>query len=231
MRFAMKARFADHGPVAQKLLLAVEEIIAERGIEGASIREILRVAKQGNNSAIYRHFGSKDRLIRAIYDIRQAEVDDCRMIRMQRLPKLPDDIRGLLELFLLPVLDAFAGRQRWIYSQFILHLILNDPFDEAFDTRHEEPAVRLVHQALRTRCADMSDQVFTMRLSVAVTNFLMGVSYGDRVANLTGGRYPQSHQYLEDLIVTGCALLMQPPFDDGEGTVGLAANHARPFQR
>ncbi len=214
MPFAMKARFADYGPGAQKLLLAVEEIIAERGIEGASIREILRVAKQGNNSAIYRHFGSKDRLIRAVYDVRQAQVDDCRMVRMQRLPNLPDDIRGLLELFLLPVLDAFEGRQRWVYSQFILHLILNDPFDDAFDTRHEEPAVRQVHQALRKRCADMSDQVFTMRLSVAVTNFLMGVSYGDRVANLTGGHYPQSDQYLDDLITMGCGLLMMPPFTD-----------------
>ncbi len=216
MPSGMKAKLEDYGPGAQKLLLAAEEIIAERGIEGASIREILRVAKQGNNSAIYRHFGSKDLLIRAIYDVRQAEVEDCRMLRMQRLPHLPGDIRGLLELFLLPVLDAFKGRQRWIYSQFILHLILNDPFDDAFDSVREGPAVRAVHQALRARCAAMSDQVFTMRLSVAVTNFLMGVSYGDRVANLTGGRYPRSDQYLEDLISTGCALLMLPPFADGQ---------------
>lgn len=220
MRADMKGKWEDYGPGARKLMLAVEEIIAERGIEGASIREILRVAKQGNNSAIYRHFGSKELLIRAIYDIRQTEVDDCRMLRMQGLPGLPDDIRGLLELFLLPVLDAFEGRQRWIYSQFILHLILNDPFDEAFDSAREGPAVALVHQALRRCCAAMSDQVFTMRLSVAVTNFLMGVSYGDRVANLTGGSYPRSDQYLEDLITAGCALLMLPPFVEAAETPG-----------
>lgn len=212
----MKVKLEDYGPGARKLLLAVEEIIAERGIEGASIREILRVAKHGNNSAIYRYFGSKELLIRAIYDVRQAEVDDCRMMRMQGLAPLPDDIRGLLELFLLPVLDAFQGRQRWIYSQFILHLILNDPFDEAFDNAREGPAVRLVHQALRSRCAAMSDQVFTVRLSVAVTNFLMGISYGDRAANLTGGAYPQSGQYVDDLITAGCALLTLPAFTAGD---------------
>ena len=218
MSCAMIVKLEDRAPGAQKLLLAVEMIIAERGIEGASIRQILRVAKQGNNSAIYHHFGSKRLLIRAIYDIRQTEVDDCRALRMQRLPHFPDDVRGLMELFLLPVLDAFQGRQRWIYSQFILHLILNDPFDEAFDRAHEGPAIRLVHEALRARCSDLSDQVFTMRLSVAVTNFLMGVSYGDRVASLTGEHYPRSDQYLGDLITAGCTLLTQPSFPVGAET-------------
>lgn len=212
MPAVMKVKLEDHGPGARKLLIAVEEIIAERGIEGASIREILRVAKQGNNSAIYRHFGSKELLIRAIYDIRQSEVDDCRTLRMQALPRLPEDIRSLLELFLLPVLDAFKGRQRWVYSQFILHLILNDPFGDLFDRTREGPSARLVHTTLRLRCAAMSDHVFTTRLSVAVANFLMGVSYGDRVANLTGEPYPGSEQYLTDLITAACTLLTLPPF-------------------
>ncbi len=206
----MKSTFADYAPGAQKLILAAEEIIAHRGMGGASVREILRVAKHANNSAIYHHFGSKDQLIRTVYHIRQSEVDACRLQRIAALDKMPSDMAGLTALFLLPVVDAFQGTRRAIYCQFILHLILHNPFDEAFGTINDVEGAMQVRAALRDACPAMSEGTFTMRLSITAAGFLQGLSYGDRVAVLTGNAYPQSDRYIDDLLAIAITTLSLP---------------------
>jgi AcrR family transcriptional regulator len=51
-----------------KLITVAEHLFAEKGIEGVSLAEINRVARQRHSNACHYHFGSKDGLIQAILD-------------------------------------------------------------------------------------------------------------------------------------------------------------------
>lgn len=51
-----------------KLIAVAERLFAEKGIEGVSLAEINRAARQRHSNACHYHFGSKDGLIQAILD-------------------------------------------------------------------------------------------------------------------------------------------------------------------
>jgi len=53
--------------VVEALIEAARGLFAERGIEGASVREIASAAGV-NHALVFRHFGSKQRLARAVLD-------------------------------------------------------------------------------------------------------------------------------------------------------------------
>ena len=54
--------------VRTRLLDAAEALIAERGLEGVSLREITTAAEAGNARAIQYHFGGRAGLVRAVVD-------------------------------------------------------------------------------------------------------------------------------------------------------------------
>ena len=54
----------------EQIVLAAEALFAERGIEGVSLRQIGAAAGNGNNSAVQYHFGDRDALVRALYELR-----------------------------------------------------------------------------------------------------------------------------------------------------------------
>src|SRR5262245_13261521 len=54
----------------QQLLDAAEEVFAEKGYDGATVREILKRAGLGNTAAVNYYFGDKDRLY--IESVKQA---------------------------------------------------------------------------------------------------------------------------------------------------------------
>ncbi len=53
---------------------AAEKLIAERGIENVTVRDIVTAAKQKNESALQYHFENLQGLIRAIHATRDAEI-------------------------------------------------------------------------------------------------------------------------------------------------------------
>ncbi len=57
-------------PAREQMILAAERLIAERGIDAVSLREIGATAGQRNNSAAQYHFGTKEGLVAAIYEYR-----------------------------------------------------------------------------------------------------------------------------------------------------------------
>lgn len=52
--------------VRTRLLIAAESLIAERGLEGVSLREITAAAAAGNASAVQYHFGGRAGLLRSL---------------------------------------------------------------------------------------------------------------------------------------------------------------------
>ena len=75
---AKSKQTAVSGDTREALILAAERLIAEFGIDGVSLRQINTEAGQRNSSAAHYHFGSKDALIRSIYEYRLGSVNSRR---------------------------------------------------------------------------------------------------------------------------------------------------------
>jgi AcrR family transcriptional regulator len=87
----------------EQILLAAEQLFAERGYDGVSLREIGLAAGSSNNSAVQYHFGSKEQLVTAIFEHRLGYIDQRRALLVAQLQ--PRDLRGWVECYVLPLLE------------------------------------------------------------------------------------------------------------------------------
>lgn len=101
-----------------RILRAAERLMAERGIDGVSLREINRAAGQKNASAIQYHFGGRDQLLLAVLARHQRISGPRRdelLDRWEERGARPQDVRGLAEALVVPVVERLAdpdgGRQ------------------------------------------------------------------------------------------------------------------------
>jgi AcrR family transcriptional regulator len=117
----------------QQLILAAERLFAERGIEGVSLREINLAAKQRNTSAAHYHFGSKEALVEAIFELRRTEIGRRREELLDRLEAdgRTSDLRALAEVLVRPLAPELqsgqSGEEGSRYLEFLAHLLLMSP--------------------------------------------------------------------------------------------------------
>jgi len=120
----------------EQIVLAAERLFAERGYEGVSLREIGAAAGSGNNSAVQYHFGSKERLVVAIFENRLTYIDDRRAILIAQLE--PRDIRAWVECYVLPLLEQgeIDGSHYMSFIAAVEHQVgLFENLPERFGTR------------------------------------------------------------------------------------------------
>ena len=89
-------------------MLTAERLLAERGLDGVSLRQIGAEAGNANNSAVQYHFGSKDQLIQAIFEYRLPHLHQRRLLLVAE--RRPSDLRSWVESYVLPILEQ--GEQR-----------------------------------------------------------------------------------------------------------------------
>lgn len=89
--------------VQEQIVLAAERLFAEHGLDGVSLRQISAAAGSGNNTAVQYHFGTKDRLIQAIFEYRLPGLNERRTVLAAR--RRPDDLRSWVECHVLPILE------------------------------------------------------------------------------------------------------------------------------
>jgi len=130
----------------ERILLAAERLIAERGIDVA-LRDIAIAAGQHNNSAVQYHFGSRDGLIEAVIDHRTPLTEQRRLERLAQLEHegRSDDLRALVAALVEPMLEARALDGAAYHSRFLeqvrAHPTLADPAGMSVEGR---ASVRLV---------------------------------------------------------------------------------------
>src|SRR3954454_13130212 len=108
----MAGRVPDDGDLSPNiatrdaLLDCAEQLIADRGVHGVSMREIGLAAGQRNNGATQYHFGSKDGLVQAVFERRAREVDARRLALLAELPDAEEaTVRDLVQAYVTPLAE------------------------------------------------------------------------------------------------------------------------------
>ena len=97
----------DATETRNKLIRAGEQRFARDGVDGATLRDIVRTAGQANDAAVGYHFGSRDGLIRAIVE-RHMEAMESE--RSQTLGILGDaDLVEVVEMVVLPIAELLSS--------------------------------------------------------------------------------------------------------------------------
>lgn len=128
-----------------RIISAAERLFAERGYAGTSLRTVTSEAGV-NLAAVHYHFGTKDALLRAVFDRRVGPVNKQRLQRLDELERQAGadgpELEDILAAFLLPIMDLkrdlegegvvwsrFIGR---IYSEpvEVVEKLLLDQFEE-----------------------------------------------------------------------------------------------------
>lgn len=124
----------------QALLDAAEELFAEQGIDGASLRAI--TSRAGTNLAsVHYHFGSKVELIRAVLGRRLRPLNEERLRRLSEIdpgPPAAPDVNAVLRAFVAPVLRMVQQeRGGHAFARFVLRSF-SQPRQELRDAVMEE---------------------------------------------------------------------------------------------
>ncbi|HET7931721.1 MAG TPA: TetR/AcrR family transcriptional regulator [Rhodanobacteraceae bacterium] len=95
----------------QRILGAAEELFAERGFAGASLRQVTTAANV-NLAAVNYHFGSKDNLIEEVFHRRLDHLSEVRLARLAEITGKPEPtLEMLLDAFISPALELSLDRK------------------------------------------------------------------------------------------------------------------------
>lgn len=112
-------------PARQKtpdmIVQVAEALWGERGLDGASLREIAVAAGLANPASVQYHFGGKDALIWAIFSSRLPAIDARRAALMAQLPA--DGVRPLLDCLFRPLFEQQDTRGRRSYAAFLAQVL------------------------------------------------------------------------------------------------------------
>src|SRR4029079_13555351 len=108
----------------ESLLDAAEELFAERGIPAASLRAITERAA-ATLAAVHYHFGSKQGLVRAVFDRRLAPLNRERLALLERCEAEGGGVEEVVRAFVAPIFlmgkeaheSAFAQMMARAYSE------------------------------------------------------------------------------------------------------------------
>ena len=94
------------------ILIAAERMFADYGLHGASLRQISEAAGQKNTSAIQYHFGSRDRLVEAVFAMRMSLINPRRQAALEKLRAAGQtgNVRALVEVMVWPMAEELRPR-------------------------------------------------------------------------------------------------------------------------
>lgn len=154
----------------EALILAAERLIAEYGIDGVSLRQINTAAGQRNSSAAHYHFGSKDALIRSIYEYRMDSVNRRRQALLDRVRAdgREGDVRSLVETFIRPIVEEIRGSEGGSFYIRFLSQAMGHPQADAREYSGSilTDAAKVAYQLLKSAMPHMREPILGQRFGV-----------------------------------------------------------------
>ncbi|MER7397671.1 TetR family transcriptional regulator [Streptomyces sp. NPDC000151] len=200
----------------EKLIRAAEEIFAAQGVDGAQTRDIVRLAGQGNPSAVQYHFGSRAGLLDAVMAGRLARTEAALVPLLTALPEpsLEELVRALVTAEATQLGDPRGLRCLRISAQ-LSH-------ESGIRTRTPHPTLagtaywQLIERIETSLAADgLPEAIRLERTDLALT--LIGAALSDRARQYLDGARALTTEpvFLADLVTTTVALLRAPAPEQG----------------
>ena len=161
--------------VKEKMILVGEVLFAEHGINGASMREIASKAGQRNHYAVQYHFGSREGLVRAIFEYRMEQMEPARRAMLDAATARGQlmDARALLDIIMIPQLDLEDADGNHSYASFLSQYLLRSQSTQFGDFGSKSPChLAQVLDLLRQRLAYLPTPVAQRRLVNGCLMFL-----------------------------------------------------------
>jgi AcrR family transcriptional regulator len=202
--------------VKERMILVGEVAFANNGIAGASMREIAAKAGQRNHNAVQYHFGSREGLVRAIFDYRMVQMEDARerMLGEARRLGLEHDARALLDVIMLPQLGLEDDEGNHSYASFLSQYLLRSRSSNFGDFGSESPPqLARALELLRQRLAYLPDEVAQRRLVNGCLMFL-NILVTHRGSGAPDDQVEPFERALEDtmeMIVTSICMPLRSP--------------------
>ncbi|OAM89195.1 TetR/AcrR family transcriptional regulator [Termitidicoccus mucosus] len=203
-------------PTKTVILDTTEELIAKNGVRAVSIRDISREARV-NLAAINYHFGSKDRLLRAVLERRMSDLFDRRMAALDVIEQSRGGatVEALMEAFLGPCMARDARtrrRQEGVAKMMSRFFFEEEAMVSAVATAQFEPfRVRfgvLLRKAVPSVPADELDWRSSLAMGV-LHHHLLFASMQERMR----GRRARPEVEMRRLLAFCAAGLRAPPSD------------------
>lgn len=146
----------DAARTRRRLLDAAERLFAERGFEATSLRDVTSKAK-ANLAAVNYHFGSKDALVRAVFERRLGEVNRRRLALLNGTGRGRPAPEEILHAFIAPTFDLMKEAPHFI---------------QLMGRFHSEPDSDM-HEFVTSRCREVAQQ-FKRALTTALPRVPVG---------------------------------------------------------
>lgn len=202
-------------PPARRLIDAAERLFGESGVERVSLEQIAAAADQANKYAVQYHFGSREGLISAIFEMRLPSIDARRRAYLDALKASGElSVRELLWVFIRPVIEEVdaEGKHRFAsFSARLFHL----PKLRAywFNSPYVSSAME-VFALLRSQTPQLSKADFDIRCMLMIEIFYAAMRRIDDPVTTNdafGVRVADGAQLLANAVEACAAALTAPP--------------------
>jgi AcrR family transcriptional regulator len=188
-----------------KLIMAGEQLIAEKGVEGVSLREVNTAAGQRNKSAAHYHFGTREGLIRAIYDNR---MEGSNSRRLEMLEESDGSLRSLINALVLPQVEQIENEGAVHYARFLARVSVHCEANiRALQQSEHASGMRLIAEGLRKVLNDIPATIISLRIGVAMATCIHMLAERERLVEYTRDdrivSYPLFVGNLVDVITAG----------------------------
>lgn len=100
----------NHFNTKERILHAAEDLFAQHGFAGTSLRQVTSRADV-NIAAVNYHFGSKENLVNEVFKHRMDDMSEKRLSALAKtVEKDPEDLEGILQAFIQPALALTLDR-------------------------------------------------------------------------------------------------------------------------
>lgn len=173
-----------------ELLDAAEELFAERGYDGTSIRAIVELANS-HLGALHYYFGNKEALFRATVERRLRPASDERMLGLEQCQAGPGgqpDLEAVLHAYIDPMVQLSIDHK--MFDKLMLRT-LNDPAEIVQETfRHLfDESTFLFVRLLRQATAHLTDEEFYWRLPTVIGAIQFLLTKRSQLMRLSHGRH------------------------------------------
>jgi len=207
-----------------RLLDAAERLIALKGVDGVSLREITAAADHRNHSAIAYHFRDRTGLVEAIWHRRTETVGLERAALMLDLRSggRERDLRSLVEAYVVPLANEIGRRRPSYWARFNETWLTTLPLDflDGFiaDQAERDPPVPLqslsqLFDCMRTLVAENGTTDASRRVALASRFVITALATWERESE-QGRQAPESLKaYTEEVVDLVLAMLQAPTPD------------------